>query len=317
MKILQISSGEAKVALLFLLISFTSASSAAEEYCKLSTNKCIDSGEKIERGLTANGVYFVLRPDGSGCFGLVQGALDCGKHILSKLKSGDRPWLVSCFSENSNSVCVATNTSSAKLRFSEREGWMIGIGHNNYLNSPIRIVPKRGKQEELDSDDGWLPRSNFGRIFQFLSNPAAGYVEWVEEELIQYGPKWRSGQPDEKTMQSVFEYMAWAVRNKIQKPADYTLPEMPTERTSAQPEVTDCYSLRIGASLTEATRKLGSPTTIEDDFVNSAGVRGVTVNWQSETAICKARFQPTLSRYSVTDTRNLDLNKIRPSGRGR
>lgn len=284
------------------------AAASAANYCEQSSNACVVKSDSMEHGKTKDGLRFILRPDGSGCFGYFGATLDCQPNAFSGINDKGA-WQVACFVEGGARACTATDGAATKMRAHETEGWQLGIGINNYGGAPVRLRKGKTTQELKVEDGGWLPRTRFAELYRHMTTPPQLRVEWVEEEDVKWGPKWHPGSVDAKLVKAVFDYMTWATANKDLRPLPQAVANGTRQRRNI--DTLDCYSLRLGAPLNEAVELLGLPDETTKDFVNSAGQRGVTLSWSSEKALCSARFQPALTHYSIRDTKGFDSKQTK------
>lgn len=138
-------------------------------------------------------------------------------------------------------------------------------------------------------------------VYQHLVSSPEPYVEYVEEVSVEHGPKWTPSSTSKLTLRAVYQYLEWIVK----KGAFISQSAAPAaEKASGIPQeygILNCYMLRLGSTFDEAVQVLGAPTSVKNEFVNSAGIWGATVTWQNKEAICDARFQPDLKLYRISD----------------
>jgi hypothetical protein len=277
----------------------------AAPYCRTYGAQCAEEKPTIERGRKGR-VSFVLRPDGSGCIGPSAKYLDCSAEQPTPRAADDwRPWYVSCVKDEAQRRCTATDTYGFKISVDTRNGWRIGVGHNNYLDSPVRI--SAGKMtNEYKNSDGWLSNERFAPAYQLLIRKTGVSVEFVVENFVKLGPKWNPAGAPGPILEDVFGYLEWAIKNKGHRPA--AAPVRTSEALEMpQLSVLDCYSVQLGAPLGTVLAELGRPAHIRNDFVGSDGVETAELQWHPRDGICATTVRAgVVTKTEVRDAAALD-----------
>lgn len=297
------------------LQTVASYAAGADLYCRTGGAQCLDVTHVIERGRKGR-VSFVLRPDGSGCIGPSTKYLDCETGAFNpKPLDNWRPWYVSCGTQGSfGRRCTATDTYGFKISVDTQDGWRVGIGHNNYDGSPVRITSGKVKKE-LKNDSGWLSADQFAPTFQMLIRKAGVSVEFVEERYVKYGPKWNPASAPGPVFEEVFDYLEWAIKSKgsRSRPAPVRVADAVSKEGLS---MLDCYSVQLGDELGQVLAELGAFDTMGSRFVGSDGVQTAELTWHLKDGICTATVRGSVvTKISVSDSASLDALAGRQRGK--